>query len=307
MNTLITHQPVLTAEVVAGLAVRADGIYLDATFGRGGHTAAILNKLGNNGRLLAFDRDPAAVRYAQEHFGNDPRFAIEHRRFSLMGEAVTRRGWQGQVGGIVFDLGVATTQLDDPTRGFSFLRPGPLDMRMDPTAGISAAQWLARASESEITKLLREYGEERFAGRIARAIINIRRSKPLTTTTDLVEIVARVVPREREKHPATRVFQALRIEINQELNELQAALPVAEEILPPGGRLAVVSFHSLEDRIVKRFLRADVDQLPRDLPVIPPPQVRRWQALGGITRPSDIEIATNPRARSAILRVAERL
>ncbi|CAK0760359.1 16S rRNA m(4)C1402 methyltransferase [Gammaproteobacteria bacterium] len=303
------HRPVLLAEVIAGLRLRADGIYVDATFGRGGHAGAVLQHLGATGCLLALDRDPEAVQVAQDRFGKDARFAIEQVRFSVLGEQVAARGWQGRVDGILLDLGVSSPQLDDPVRGFGFTRAGPLDMRMDPTTGESAATWLAHASEGDIAEVLREFGEERYSNRIARAIVAACRESSLTTTAELAAVVARANPRwERDKHPATRTFQAIRIFINQELTEIASVLPQALTALAPGGRLVVVSFHSLEDRIVKRFIRREArgESLPRDLPVMASAFHPRLRELGGAVRPTAAEVVSNPRARSAVLRIAER-
>lgn len=303
------HRPVLLAEVVAGLRLRSDGIYIDATFGRGGHSGAVLQHLEAAGRLLALDRDPTAVQVAKEHFGEDARFAIEQACFSTLGEQVKTRGWQGRVDGILLDLGVSSPQLDDPARGFGFTREGPLDMRMDPTTGESASVWLARASEDEIAEVLREFGEERYANRIARAIVAAYQEAPLTTTAELAAVVARANPRwERDKNPATRAFQAIRIFINQELTEIASVLPHALEALAPGGRLVVVSFHSLEDRIVKRFIRREArgESLPRDFPVMASTFHPRLREVRKAMRPEAAEVADNPRARSAVLRIAER-
>jgi 16S rRNA (cytosine1402-N4)-methyltransferase len=290
--------------------VRPNGIYIDATFGRGGHTGELLRHLQREGRLLALDRDPEAVRIAQERFGQDARFAIEQAHFSTLAQQVSARGWQGKVNGVLFDLGVSSPQIDEPTRGFGFMQSGPLDMRMDPMVGESAATWLARASEEEISRVLRDFGEERYFRRIARAIIVARRERPLLTTAELSAVVVRANPHwERDKHPATRTFQAIRIHINQELAELTSALPQALDALAPGGRLVVVSFHSLEDRIVKRFIRNEThgESLPRDLPVMASTFRPRLRELGGASRPKATEVAANPRARSAVLRIAERL
>jgi 16S rRNA (cytosine1402-N4)-methyltransferase len=256
------------------------------------------------------DRDPEAVQAASRLFSQDARFAVKQARFSMLGELVATRDWRGRIDGILFDLGVSSPQLDDPLRGFGFTRPGPLDMRMDPTREESAAGWLGRATVDEIAQVLREFGEERYAARIARAIVNTRRERPLLTTTELAAVVARANPHwERDKHPATRTFQAIRIFINQELTELTTALSQTIAALAPGGRLVVVSFHSLEDRIVKRFIRREMrgELLPRDLPVMASTFRPRLRELGGAIRPDATEVADNPRARSAVLRIAERL
>ncbi len=304
------HRPVLLREVLDGLAVQADGIYLDGTFGRGGHAAAILERLGPEGRLYAIDKDPEAVRVAQDRFGQDARFHIQRGTFAMLGQLAKEQNIAGQISGVLLDLGVSSPQLDDARRGFSFLRDGPLDMRMDPEQGMSVAQWLAVAEEAEIVRVLQVYGEERFARRIARAILQTRVERPLLTTQQLVDLIAAAVPtRERHKNPATRSFQALRIHINQELQDLEAALEQVIDVLAPGGRLAVISFHSLEDRMVKRFLRRESrgEELPLDLPVTGGPAPGRLRMLGKAVRAGADETAVNPRARSAVLRLAERL
>jgi len=304
------HQPVLLAEVLEGLRIRADGIYVDGTFGRGGHAGAILAELGPHGRLLAMDRDPDAVQSAHRQFGDDPRFEIEQGAFTMLSRLVSQRKLTGRVNGMLLDLGVSSPQLDDARRGFSFMDDGPLDMRMDPGSGISAAQWLAQAGEREISDVLFEFGEERHARRIARAIVRAREAAPLHTTRQLAEIIAAAVPqREPHKHPATRSFQAIRIFINRELEELQSVLEQAPDILAHEGRLEVISFHSLEDRIVKRFIRDEHrgEQPPPGLPVAGAPHAPRLRPVGKAIRPGHEEIAANPRARSAVLRIAERL
>jgi 16S rRNA (cytosine1402-N4)-methyltransferase len=300
------HRPVLLAEALEALAVRPDGTYLDGTFGRGGHSRAILSRLGPRGRLMALDRDPAAIAAAREI--RDPRFTAIRARFSELGAALDAHGI-GSVSGMLFDLGVSSPQLAEPARGFSFRADGPLDMRMDPESGESAAQWLARAPEGEIREVIREYGEERFAKQIAAAIAAARAREPIVRTQQLADLVAAAVrTREAGQDPATRTFQALRILVNRELEEVSLMLPQAVARLAPGGRLAVIAFHSLEDRIVKRFLQAGArPSLPRGLPLraaeLPAPPLK---LLGRARRASDAEIAANPRARSAILRAAER-
>ena len=306
----LSHRPVLVSEVLAALAVRPDGCYVDATFGRGGHAAAILERLGPTGSLLALDRDPAAAEWARAEFCNEPRFQFVQSRFSELASIVTERRLCGRVDGVLLDLGVSSPQLDDPERGFSFSRNGALDMRMDPTSGSSATDWLNRIGEMELERILAEFGEERFHRRIARAIIAARRRAPITTTARLAEIVSLAIPtRQPGKHPATRVFQAVRIAVNDELNELRAVLPQTTQILAPGGRLAVIAFHSLEDRMVKRFMRerARGQELPLDLPVVGIPKGISLRLIGRPSRPADPEVMANPRARSAVLRVAERL
>jgi len=304
------HRPVMLAEVLEALAVSAGGRYLDATFGRGGHAAAILERLGPEGRLLAMDKDPQAVQAAHARFGADARFSIVHDSFATLEAVLAGHGWSGRLDGVLLDLGVSSPQLDDAQRGFSFRHDGPLDMRMNPEVGESAAQWLARAPEREIARVLRDYGEERFARRIARAIVQARQESPICTTARLAAIVAAANPSwEQGKDPATRTFQALRIHINRELEELQSALEQAVRALAPGGRLVVISFHSLEDRIVKRFMRraAQGEVLPRRLPVVEAARGVTLRIAGKAQRPGALEVAANPRARSAVLRVAERL
>lgn len=302
------HVPVLLDETLAALAVQPDGIYVDATFGRGGHAEAILARLSDRGRLFALDRDPQAIEEARKRFMQDKRVTIMHAAFSALGETVSRHGVEGRVNGVLFDLGVSSPQLDDPARGFSFRFDAPLDMRMDTTRGESAAQWLAHADETDIANVIYEYGEERFSRRIARAIVAEREREPITTTARLADIVRSAVrTRERGQHPATRTFQGIRIHINAELDEVERALPQTLRALGAGGRLAVISFHSLEDRIVKNFIRDQEKgpDYPPELPVVPifTPRLR---SLGKAVRASEEEVVRNPRARSAVLRVAER-
>jgi 16S rRNA (cytosine1402-N4)-methyltransferase len=305
------HQPVLLAEAVDALRIRDDGRYIDGTFGRGGHARAILTRLGPAGFLLALDKDPEAVAFAHEVFGGEGRFQIEQGSFQQLAHVAQQHGLLGGTDGVLLDLGVSSPQLDDPARGFAFAQPGPLDMRMDTTRGPSAADWLASAGEQEIAVVLRDYGEERYARRIARRIVAARRERPITTTTQLAELIAAAMPtREPGKHPATRSFQAIRIYINAELEALEAVLEQMGEVLAPGGRLVVISFHSLEDRRVKRFIRTRSRgaAIPRGLPI---PEARReppcFREVGRAVRPSQTEIEHNPRARSAIMRVAEKL
>ncbi|MEI2743882.1 MAG: 16S rRNA (cytosine(1402)-N(4))-methyltransferase RsmH [Candidatus Competibacter sp.] len=306
----VPHRPVLVDETLDALSVRPEGCYVDATFGRGGHTAEILKRLGPAGSVLALDRDPAAAEWARACFQNDARFQFVRARFSRLSQIVDERGLKGRVSGILLDLGVSSPQLDDPVRGFSFLRDGALDMRMDPTGGGSAAAWLAKVSEKELEQVLVEFGEERFHRRVARAIAAARQRAPIATTAHLAEIVAAAVPvRESGKHPATRTFQAIRIAVNEELSELRSVLPQTVQALTAGGRLAVISFHSLEDRIVKQFIQRQARgrELPLDLPVAGAPDGVTFRRIGRTIRPTVREAALNPRARSAILRVAERL
>ena len=302
------HIPVLLEEAVEALNVRPDGIYIDGTFGRGGHAGRILERLGAEGRLLAFDRDEEAVLVARRRFGADQRFTIVHGSFSEIARVAAEHGLARRVDGLLLDLGVSSPQLDDPNRGFSFQSDGPLDMRMDRTRGQSAAEWLARAEEDDIATVLREYGEERFARRIARAIVTRRQAGPIAGTRELADLVVRACPaKERHKHPATRTFQAVRIFVNRELDELQLCLRDSLDVLARGARLVVISFHSLEDRIVKRFMRdaAQGPRLPKGLPVTHSEVRGRLRILGRSRRPSEAEQAVNPRARSAVLRVAE--
>lgn len=310
MTDEYTHHPVLLPEVMEALLIKPDGIYIDTTFGRGGHTQAILQCLGPEGCLLAIDRDPEAVIAARRLFGRDHRFTIAEGAFNMLGYLAEDRGWRGKVNGIVFDLGVSSPQFDDPMRGFSFLRDGPLDMRMDPGTGVSAAQWLAEAPQDIIAKVLKEFGEERHAWRIAHAIVAARGQMPIQTTRQLADIIAAAHPSwERGKNPATRSFQAIRIFINKELEQLQTVLVQTVDVLAPGGRIVIISFHSLEDRIVKRFMRGQVrgDDFPPDLPVTHDQLHPKLRSVGRAIHPGAGEIARNPRARSAVLRVAERL
>ena len=307
---MVAHTPVLLDEVLAGLSVQADGRYCDATFGRGGHAAAILGQLGPAGRLCAIDRDPDAIAAGRERFAAEPRLTLVRGSFGRLEERVRAAGWEGELQGVLLDLGVSSPQLDEAGRGFSFMQDGPLDMRMDNESGLSAAQWLARAGEREIADVLFKLGEEKFSRRIARAIVAARAETPSGTTRQLADIAAGAVPtREPGKHPATRTFQAIRIYVNRELEEAEAALPQAVNLLAPGGRLCVISFHSLEDRLVKRFMRREAqgDPIYAELPDVPPHARPRLQLIGGAVMPGDAEIARNPRARSAVLRVAERI
>ena len=301
------HAAVLAQEAVAALNVRSDGVYVDGTYGRGGHSRLILERLGTGGRLIALDRDPDAVQAGQAV--SDPRFTILRSPFSRLTDAVLAQG-VAAVDGVLLDLGVSSPQLDDGRRGFSFRHDAPLDMRMDPEHGINAAEWLAAADEAEIREVIRDHGEERFAKQIAAAIVAARTRGPVDTTRQLAAIVAEAVPaREPRQDPATRTFQAIRIHINQELEELSVVLPQCVDLLQPDGRLVVIAFHSLEDRIVKRFLRtqSQADALPARLPVrardLPQPRMR---LIGRAQRASAAEVAANARARSAVLRVAER-
>ena len=304
------HVPVLSGEAFEALAVQADGLYIDATFGRGGHTALLLQAVGREGRVLALDRDPQAIAAGQRRFADEVRLTLLHASFADLATLVPANADQRPCRGVLFDLGVSSPQLDDPARGFSFRADGPLDMRMDPTRGVPVADWLARASVDEIRQVIATFGEERFARRVAQAIDAARRERPLTRTAELAALVARAVrTREPGKHPATRTFQALRMLINDELGQLERGLTGALEALSPGGRLAVISFHSLEDRAVKRFMQREsqIDPALRDLPVVPAAAHPRLKLIGRKQRPTAAELARNPRARSALLRVAERL
>ena len=306
------HLPVMYVEALQQLAIKEGGIYLDCTFGRGGHSQGILNLLSQNGQLLAFDRDSDAINsdYAQAML-TDERFKLKHSCFSELENILESAGLVGKVDGILLDLGVSSPQLDNPKRGFSFLRDGPLDMRMDGNTGVSAEHWLANVDEKDLVKALFEYGEERFARRIARAIVEKRAESPITTTRQLAELIENAVTvREKHKHPATRTFQAIRIEINRELDELKAVLQQSARVLRPGGRLVVISFHSLEDRIVKRFIRdeAGAKYNPGKLPIKEADIAKGiLKKVGKTFKAGTQEISQNPRARSAIMRVAERV
>ncbi len=304
------HQPVLLTEIIENLQIQPDGIYIDATFGRGGHARAILQKLGQKGRLLTMDKDPEAIAYAHNHFSNDPRFTIQHGSFAKLSNFIAKQNLIGKINGVLLDLGVSSPQLDDPNRGFSFMRAGKLDMRMDDSEGIDAATWLAKVDEKELATVLWEYGEERFSRRIAKAIVMTRAHTPITTTTQLAEIVAKAIPTwQKGKHPATRSFQAIRIKVNQELNDLEVGLKQAVDVLKVGGRLLVMSFHSLEDRLVKHFMQHQEkgDELPVGLPIKQIDIKVHFKRLGRAIKPGDKEIALNPRARSATLRIGEKL
>ena len=302
------HVPVLAQEAVAALAIDVDGVYVDATFGRGGHSRMILEQLGPTGRLIALDRDPDAIQAGAAL--QDARITLVHSAFSRLGEVLGELELT-QVNGILLDIGVSSPQLDDASRGFSFRFDAPLDMRMDPGSGLSAADWLAMATEGEISEVIRTYGEERFAKSIARAIVAARQEEAISTTAQLASLIAGTLKwREPGQHPATRSFQAIRIYINRELEELSQVLPQCVDFLKPGGRLAVISFHSLEDRIVKRYMRDESqgEQAPRRLPIqaamLKP---GRLKLVGRAQHASEVEVAANPRARSAVLRVAEKM
>lgn len=302
------HVTVLLEEAVEMLAVKADGVYLDATFGRGGHSQRILSALGPQGRLVALDRDPQAIAVGSAIA--DPRFRLVHRAFGELAEAAAEAGIAA-ADGILFDIGVSSPQIDDGERGFSFRYDAPLDMRMDTTQGETAAEWLARAEVRDITEVIKNYGEERFAFQIAKKVVAARLEQPIVTTAQFAALVRSAVrTREPGQDPATRSFQALRIHINQELRQLEVALPQALELLKPGGRLVVISFHSLEDRIVKNFMRqqSTADALPKNLPLRADQLPKaRMRLVGKALKPSAAEVGANPRARSAVMRVAEKL
>ncbi|WP_412478986.1 16S rRNA (cytosine(1402)-N(4))-methyltransferase RsmH [Azonexus sp. IMCC34839] len=308
MTAGAAHVTVLLEEAVEALAIKADGAYVDATFGRGGHSRKILSCLGDAGRLVALDRDPQAI--AAGVALGDPRFSLVHRAFGELAQAAVEANLSA-ADGVLFDVGVSSPQIDEGERGFSFRYDAPLDMRMDTTQGETAAEWLARADEREITEVIKNYGEERFAFQIAKKVVAARVEQPIVTTGQFAALVRSAVrTREPGQDPATRSFQALRIHINQELRQLEVALPQALDLLKPGGRLVVISFHSLEDRIVKNFMRAQstADAMPKNLPLradqLPKPKLR---LVGKAIKPSEAEIEANPRARSAVMRIAEKL
>jgi 16S rRNA (cytosine1402-N4)-methyltransferase len=311
MSQTFSHITVLLDEAVKELVHDPDGFYIDGTFGRGGHSALVLEQLSDQGRLMAIDKDPAAIRHAHERFADEPRFSIEHGSFAQLQSFVEQRGMMGKVSGVLLDLGVSSPQLDDPERGFSFLNDGPLDMRMDTTSGESAADWINRASETEIADVIYQYGEERFSRRMARAIVAEREQEPITTTARLAKIIAEANPRwEKGKNPATRAFQGIRIHINRELADVEDCLDQALEVLAPGGKLVVISFHSLEDRIVKRFIRRHVkgdEHIPPGVPVTDAMLKRRLKSAGKAVRAGKDELDQNPRARSAVMRAAIKL
>lgn len=304
------HTPVLLHEVLDALGVRAGGRYLDATFGRGGHTAEILARLGAQGRVVAIDRDPEAIRAGLEVFASEQRLTLVRLPFSQLAQVIAGTEGAASFDGVLLDLGVSSPQLDDAARGFSFTQDGPLDMRMDNSTGFTAAQWLAKASEQDLVRVIRQFGEERFAKRIARAIVQARHEQPIVRTSQLAAVVAAAVPvREPGKHPATRTFQAIRIHVNREFEEIEAALAATLDVLAPGGRLCAISFHSLEDGIVKRFMQkhSQEDPVYAGLPDIPAHARPKLRRIGRAIHPSAAEVDRNPRARSAILRVAERV
>lgn len=304
------HLTVLLQEAVDALVLAPDGLYIDGTFGRGGHSRLVLQALNEQGRLLGFDKDPRAIETANELAAEDSRFSVVHGSFAELQAQIEALGKQGEVDGVLVDLGVSSPQLDDAERGFSFLNDGPLDMRMDTTSGQSAAEWVANTEEAEIVRVLKVYGEERFAKRIARAIVEKRAEAPITRTAELAKIVAEANPAwEKGKNPATRAFQAIRIDVNNELGDLESLLDQALEVLKPGGRLVVISFHSLEDRIVKQFIRHHQrgGEVPRGVPLMESQLNIRLKAVGKAIRANSDEVSANVRARSAIMRVAEKI
>ncbi len=305
-----THQPVLLKEAVDALAIKQDGFYLDATFGRGGHTAEILKSLGKKGKLLAMDQDEQAIKEAMQKFATDSRFEIVQQNFENIETIVTERNMMHKVNGILLDIGVSSPQLDDATRGFSFIKSGPLDMRMNPQAGQSAAQWLAEVKEYDLTTVLMHYGEEKFARRIANAIVKTRKETVIDNTVQLANIIEAAIPvKPKNKHPATKSFQAIRIYINRELEVLEHALRASLNVLAVGGRLAVISFHSLEDRMVKRFFRemSQGPKIPKDIPILAKDLQQPFKLVGKAIKPSKHEVQKNPRSRSSVLRVIERV
>ncbi len=304
------HRPVLVKEVMNALRVKDDSIIVDATYGRGGHAQSVIDKLGSDGRIVVFDKDPQAIQHAKTHWQHDARVQIVHARFSLLKKNLIEKGLSGRVNGVLIDLGVSSPQLDQADRGFSFNTDGPLDMRMDPQEGQSAAEWIETVDAKVLVQVLRQYGDERFAKRIAQHIVISRDQECIDTTAKLARIVSSAVPvREKGKHPATRTFQAIRIVINDEMNELISILPQAVNVLASGGRMVVISFHSHEDRKVKRFMRQNAkgDPFPPDLPVTEDQMRPLLRLVGKPVRPGEAEIFVNRRARSAVMRVAEKI
>lgn len=310
-HKMAVHESVLLSESIQGLAIKADGIYFDGTFGRGGHSKEILKHLNEHGRLFAIDKDLDAIEHARAHFAHDNRFHIFHGSFSRIGEFAAEVACAGKIDGILLDLGVSSPQIDNPERGFSFMQQGPLDMRMDSTQALSAETFINEAEADEMASIFRLYGEERFAGRIARAIVEARAQERITTTLQLAEMVKEANPKwEKHKHPATRVFQAIRIHVNQELSDLTRCLEQSIDVLAPQGRLAVISFHSLEDRIVKQFMR-DKEQggakPPPEVPIRYDALKTNFKRIGKAVMPNEHEVKENVRARSAVLRIGEKL
>ena len=310
METDFSHQPVLLNEVLEALNVKQNGVYVDATFGRGGHSSAILNSLDREGRLIAFDQDPEAIAYGRKQFSGDSRIEFEHCNFSEMEAVIVAHGLNNRIDGVLMDLGVSSPQLDDAERGFSFLKSGPLDMRMNTEQGESAMEWLARVEMRDLILVLKRYGEEKFAKRIATAIIETRAEQVIDDTTMLASIISDAIPvKEKHKHPATRSFQAIRMYVNQELQSIETGLQAAASVLAVGGRLAVISFHSLEDRMVKRFMRdkSSRPKLPPGLPIMDKDEQPPFRLVGKSWVAGKEELAANPRSRSARLRVLERV
>ncbi len=309
MSEVSSHYSVLLDESLVGLNIKPAGFYIDGTFGRGGHSRALLAQLGPKGRLVAFDQDPEAVAYAKASM-DDPRFEIVYASFAELLSVAEQAGWAGKVDGILLDLGVSSPQLDEAERGFSFMREGPLDMRMNPAVGLSAKDWLIAVEEAQLAQVLKHFGEERFAYKIARAVSHDAKAGLLNTTKDLADLVSRVVPKkDKHKHPATRTFQAIRIAVNGELDALKQVLDASLAVLAPHGRLSVISFHSLEDRIVKQFMRdqSQVKDLFPGLPVLVATTEARLKRIGKAIFPSEQECSQNTRSRSAVLRVAEKI
>ena len=310
MSAQVEHETVLLDEAVAELITDPGGLYVDGTFGRGGHSALILSRLSDKGKLIAIDKDPEACAVARKRFSADSRFEIVQTSFADLSELIAEKQIPGGINGLLLDLGVSSPQLDDAERGFSFLRDGPLDMRMNPDAGMSAAEWISVAAEGDISRVLKDYGEERYARRIARAIVEAREEQPITRTAQLAAIVKEANPAwEKGKHPATRAFQGIRIFINKELDDLETVLAGVLDMLSIGGRLVVISFHSLEDRIVKRFIREQErgKPIPRGFPVMEKDIIRRLRSVGKARKPGESEVRSNVRARSAVMRVAEKV
>lgn len=310
MEADYAHQPVLLDEVLAALNIRPDGCYIDATFGRGGHSRAVLELLNDKGRVIALDQDPQAIEYGKQKFAKDKRIEFEHCNFSQVKAVITARQKDLNINGIIMDLGVSSPQLDDAQRGFSFLQDGPLDMRMNTSKGENAAQWLARVEMYDLTNVLKRFGEERFARRIATAIIEARQQEEITSTAKLAQIISDAMPvKEKHKHPATRSFQAIRMVVNNELQTIEQGLENSAAVLTVGGRLAVISFHSLEDRLVKRFMRklTKGPEYPAGLPIRSVDEDQPYRLFGKPCISSEEEIIKNPRARSARLRVLERV
>ncbi|ACV26101.1 16S rRNA (cytosine(1402)-N(4))-methyltransferase RsmH [Kangiella koreensis] len=310
MSTKQEHDAVLLEEAVEALVIDPNGIYIDCTFGRGGHSRAILSHLSEEGRLIGFDKDLQAIAVGEQLQQEDARFNIVHESFSLLEQEVSKRGWVGEVTGVLMDLGVSSPQLDQAERGFSFMQDGPLDMRMDTTRGQTAEQWIANTDEEDMVWAFKAFGEERYAKRIARAIVEKRAKAPITRTKQLADIISEAHPRwEKHKHPATRCFQAIRIAVNRELDDLKDTLEQVLNVLKVGGRLVAISFHSLEDRIVKQFIQkqAQGQNFPAGLPITEDMINRRMKKVGKFTKAGDSELERNIRARSAVMRVAEKL